>query len=99
MPYLSAAITAMTFHVLHSSMFRTGVLPMRLTVAALGGYMFGGYGASKMNGPMLSRPLDRDIMLAFEERYMKHSLNVAGYNNNAISEGHNAEKNSFYKPY
>ena len=46
MPYMTAAATAMSFHVLHSQMFRTGVLPVRIGAAAAVGFAIGGYGAS-----------------------------------------------------
>ena len=99
MPYFAAAFTAMSFHVLHSQMFRTGVLPVRITIAAAAGFMLGGYGAHSVNGSILPRKFDKDIMLAFEQRFLKHSLNVAGYNNNSISLRNNFDYAGQVKPY
>ena len=62
MPYFTAAFTALSFHVMHSQMFRTGVLPVRITVAAAAGFMLGGYGAQCVNSSMLPRKFDTDIM-------------------------------------
>ena len=91
MPYMTAAATAMSFHVLSSQMFRTGVLPVRIGVAAAVGFAIGGYGASCVNGSMFHVREDSTIMEAFEWRFLSRSLNVAGYNNNAISTRHNAQ--------
>ena len=99
MPYMSAALTAMTFHVLHSQMFRTGVLPVRITIAAVAGFALGGHGAGCIGGSMIPMREDKEIMQAFEWKFVQRSLNLAGYNNNAISTKHNATYWGQGKPY
>ena len=103
-PYISAAFSGAFYHVCssqfyaatHSSLRQT--LP-RVGVVALAGFMFGGLAASQMDRSVLKRPVDTDILHAFEERYIKSSLNVAGYNNNYISSRSNADNTTFSKPY
>ena len=71
----------------------------RVGAAALVGFAFGGFAASQMDRSVLKRPVDRDILVAFEERYVKNSLNIAGYNNNYISERSNGDNTTFRRPY
>ena len=103
-PYISAAFTGAFYHVCSHQFFYSGVLPLRrqlppVVLASFAGFMFGGYAASHMGRSVLNRPVDRDILIAFEERYMKNSLNVAGYNNNYISSHSSADNTEFEKPY
>ena len=44
---------------------------------------------------------DKEIMGAFEEKYVTRSLNAAGYGSNALNMGsHTKERNAMYKkPY
>ena len=74
-----------------AQMFRTGLIPMRIAAAAAVGYVVGGYGAHYVSGSSLKKKIDNDIMAAFEQRFLRHRLNVAGYGDNAVSYRHNAD--------
>ena len=99
MPYVSAAFSGALFHVWSNQMFRTGFIPIRVGGAAFAGFMLGGFASSQMNRSVLSAPVDKDIMHAFETRYLNHSLNVSGFNNNYISENSNADNSVMRRPY
>ena len=74
-----------------AQMFRTGLIPARIAAAAAAGYVVGGYGAHYMSGSSLQKRIDSDIMTAFEQRFLRHRLNVAGYGDNAVSYRTNAD--------
>ena len=99
LPYYSAATAGFAFHVMSAQMFRTGLIPARIAAAAAAGYVVGGYGAHYASGSTLKKRIDSDIMRAFEERFLRHRLNVAGYGDNAVTYRHNADMQGQIKPY
>ena len=103
-PYISAAFSGAFYHVCAHQFFYSGVLPIKrqlppIVLASFAGFMFGGYAASQLGRSVLNKPVDREILVAFEERYMKNSLNIAGYNNNYISTHSNKDNYTHEKPY
>ena len=75
---------------------------------ALGGFAVGTTLAYSVGGSSLNNysegakdNFDKQIMDAFEDRYVAKSLNAAGYGSNALNmAGHTKEANAMYKkPY
>ena len=80
-------------------MFCTGLIPARIAAAVAAGNVVGAYGAQYASGRTLKKRIDTDIMRAFEEQFLKHRLNVAGYGDNAVTYRHNADIQGQIKPY
>ena len=103
-PYLSAAFSGALYHVCSSQFYAATHSSLRQTLPRVGavafaGFLFGGLAASQMDRSVLRKPIDREILIAFEERYVRNSLNIAGYNNNYISTRSNGDNTSFSRPY
>jgi hypothetical protein len=62
------------------------------------GFIIGANGANAYNG-VLHRNFDREIVNAFDLRFIKHSLNVAGLTSNHTSFAQNEDNHNFSKPY
>ena len=107
-PYLSAAAAGGFMFFMDTSIMRRAMCQKRIGVMALGGFAVGTTLAYSVGGSSLNNysegakdNFDKQIMDAFEDRYVAKSLNAAGYGSNALNmAGHTKEANAMYKkPY
>ena len=107
-PYVSAAIAGGAMFFMDTAILRKSMCQKRIGVMAFGGFMMGTALAYSVGGSSTNNysdaakdNFDKDIMGAFEERYVAKSLNAAGYGSNALNMGsHTKEPNARYKkPY
>jgi len=71
----------------------------RMSLGAVAGYAFGGYGASQITNNMLTRSFDYDILIAQERRQQRKVMNLAGYNRDYISSDSTDLNKRFDKAY
>ena len=98
LPYYCAFFSGLSMRIVDAHLFRAGFRPLRIGAMAAFGWYIGAQGACTMGGSLF-REFDREITLAFDERYMTRSLNVAGWNNNAISFKDNQDQKMLHKVY
>ena len=93
---------------LDTKVFRKGQCYMRIGLLSAVGFLWGASWAYSVNNKKLTKysevaqeNFDKEIMGAFEKKYVERSLNAAGYGNNALNMGsHTTGINpSYKKPY
>jgi hypothetical protein len=62
-------------------------------------FTLGAYGAYKVTYSSVPRPFDRDIILAFDRRYMRTVLNTTGFGSNYLSTKDYSDNADLKKPY
>ena len=81
----------------------------RIGALSLAGFFFGAHYASYIGNNVnlkkfsheAQEQMDKDIVAAFESKYVERSLNASGYGNNALNVGAHTEntKPTYRKPY
>ena len=97
-PYLSAFFTGLTMRIVDAHVFKSGARPLRIGTAAAFGFYIGATAANTI-GSNMYRQFDKDIMRAFDERYLTKALNVSGWNTNYTGMKDNEDVNMMNKPY
>ena len=72
--------------------------PMRLSAAAVVGYLVGVNAVSNVSS-VVARDFDADILRAHDERQLRSTLNLAGLGGNWTNMKHNENVKSHNKPY
>ena len=108
-PVVGAASGFGAMWYIDTALLKRGTSNMRLTAAALAGFVIGGrfsYTLFSRTNPLkyssdAQDQMDSVILNAFTEKYIYKSLNAAGYGNNALSlASHTTEHmHQYNKPY
>ena len=108
-PYASTAAFGGFMYFMDTAVFRKSVCFKRLGLMSAVGFFWGASYSHLINNKtkthkfseIAQENFDKDIIGAFEHKYVERSLNAAGYGNNALNVGsHSKESNAQYKkPY
>ena len=108
-PYATAGAGGAAMFMYDTAILRKSMCLKRLGLAGVAGFVIGGLTSYKIVGggglgsysDVTQDNFDKEIMGAFEEKYVSRSLNAAGYGSNALNfASHTKERNAMYKkPY
>jgi hypothetical protein len=98
MPYFTGVFSGVFLGVIDNQLLGKSLCGKRILAGAAVGYLIGANGANAYN-TVLNRSFDREIVNAFDLRFIRHSLNVAGLTSSHTSLAHNEDNHDFSKPY
>ena len=85
--------------VMSQGVYRNQVFSLgKIFLGGMAGYVICANGVDR-NSSLLKRDVDRDIVKAFDQRWLRSALSVSGLYTNHTSMGHNEDNNDFSKPY
>lgn len=97
MPYVGAFISGFGFHVINTTALRGGNNFKMIAVAAAIGYCIGSGASEQMI--VTTSTEDREVIREFDQRFLRHTLNVAGLASNHTSHKHKENFFNQSKPY
>ena len=98
MPWLSAFFGGFSLYLLDVGVLRRNHNLKSVAVGALGGFLLGAYSSYQVR-TSLPRPLDNDIINAFDKKYMNTVLNTTGFGSNYVSSKDYSNVTTLRKPY
>ena len=99
LPWTAAFFGGFGAYFLDAAVLRRSHDVKRVAAGAVVGFLLGAYSAYNVSGSSLARPLDQDIINAFDRKYMTNALNATGFGSNYVSIRDYSNTNSFKKPY
>ena len=100
MPWFSAAFGGFGVYILDSVVFkRAGISKLRLGSGALVGFALGAWCSYQTQTTIARIQQEKDIINAFDTKYMNTVLNATGYGSNYLSTRDYSNTQSFKKPY
>ena len=100
MPYYTAAIFGFASYIYDSAVVRRNCSWARVGLLAAGGFLVGAQGSYQVQTTFpKDRKVDREIVEAFDRRYMTTVLNATGFGSNYVSPKDLGNSTSLKKPY
>ena len=100
MPWLTAFFGGFGVYFLDRGVIRRSHDIKRVAAGALVGFILGAYGSYQVGLPAPGeRQFDREIIGAYEKRYVNTVLNATGFGSNYVSTRDYGENYSLKKPY
>jgi|LauGreDrversion4_2_1035121.scaffolds.fasta_scaffold793066_1 hypothetical protein len=100
MPYYTAGIFGLASYLFDSVLMKRAYTWTRIGVLGAVGFAIGAHASYQVQTTFpRDRVVDRDIINAFDRRYMNTVLNATGFGSNYVSSKDYAETTSLKKPY
>ena len=82
---------------MNSVVYKRSINKPLIAIGAISGYVLGGIGAYRVTST-IGRPIDYEIIEAFDKRFVKSVLNTTGFGSNYLST-QDYKEDAYKKPY